>query len=270
MRRFQTFCLAGVAGLALASAASAQSGVAPGARGALPNWSSAAKTGAGASYEAYVDGQYRDGGSTGAVSKVWFSIADGVLTETMYGLIHEAQIKALRFAIVTPEGLAIEGADTTERTDYLHTDAQGRPLSPAYKVTTRDKAGRFEIEKHIFTDPDRNALVLRVTITALSGQATPYLLLEPHIANTGVDDHGAVTADGFHAWEGDTHLVLKPSAPFAQASVGFVGVSDGLTDLKDGKLDWTYASTGETAGNTMMMTIVTATPKGPSRNHVTR
>jgi glucoamylase len=27
------------------------------------------------------------------VSKVWFSIADGVLTETMYGLIHQAQIK---------------------------------------------------------------------------------------------------------------------------------------------------------------------------------
>ena len=36
------------------------------------------------------------------------------------------------------------------------------------------------------------------------------------------------------------------------AGVGFVGASDGLTDLQDGKLDWTYASTGETAGNTLM------------------
>ncbi len=134
-----------------------------------------------------MDGQYRDGGPTGAVSKVWFSIADGVLTETMYGLIHEAQIKALRFAVVTPEGLALEGDDTTAKTEYLHVDAQGRPLSPAYKITTRDKAGRFEIEKRIFTDPDRNALVLRVVITALSGEATPHLLLEPHIANTGVN-----------------------------------------------------------------------------------
>lgn len=252
MRHFRSFCLAGAAGLALASAASAQSGIAPGAPGDLPTWSSAAKTGAGASYEAYVDGQYRDGGPTGAVSKVWFSIADGVLTETMYGLIHEAQIKALRFAVVTPDGLAVEGPDTTERTEYLHTDAQGRSLSPAYKVTTRDKAGRFEIEKRIFTDPDRNALVLRVRITALSGAATPYLLLEPHIANTGVDDRGQVTRDAFHAWEGDTHLVLKPSQAFAAAGVGFVGGSDGLTDLKDGRMDWTYASTGETAGNTMM------------------
>ena len=61
MRHFRSFCLAGAAGLALASAASAQSGIAPGAPGDLPTWSSAAKTGAGASYEAYVDGQYRDG-----------------------------------------------------------------------------------------------------------------------------------------------------------------------------------------------------------------
>jgi hypothetical protein len=38
----------------------------------------------------------------------------------------------------------------------------------------------------------------------------------------------------------------------ASAGVGFVGVSDGLTDLRDGKLDWTYASTGDQAGNTMM------------------
>lgn len=251
MRILKTLCLSGAAGLALASAAAAQS-VAPGAPGDPPTWSSAAKTGAGASYEAYIDGQYRDGGRTGAVSRVWYSIADGVLTETMYGLIHEAQIKALRFALVTPDGLSLEGDDTTAKTEYIDVDDQGRPLAPAYRITTRDAAGRYEIVKRIYSDPDRNALVLRVSITALSGEVTPYLLLEPHINNTGIDDRGEATADGFHAWEGDTHLFLKPSAPFRAASVGFVGVSDGLTDLKDGKLDWTYASTGETAGNTMM------------------
>ncbi|KAK0329408.1 hypothetical protein LTR94_036956, partial [Friedmanniomyces endolithicus] len=90
-------------------------------------------TGAGSSYEAYVDGQYRDGGPTGAVSKVWYSIADGVLTETMYGLIHEAQIKALRFAVVTPDGVSIEGDDTTARTEYIDVDDQGRPMAPAYQ-----------------------------------------------------------------------------------------------------------------------------------------
>lgn len=264
MRIFQTL-LAGAAAAALALPAAAQS-VAPGAPGDTPTWVNAAKTGAGSSYEAYVDGQYRDGGPTGDVSRVWFSIADGVLTETMYGLIHEAQIRQMRFAVVTESGLSVEGTDTTSRTEYLHVDAQGRPLSPAYRIITTDRQGRYEIEKRIYTDPDNQSLVVRVTIKALTGEVTPYLLLEPHIANTGVGDIGSVTVGRFgddgdvqvrhggamFASEGDTHLALETDRPFVAASAGFVGVSDGLTDLADGRLDHRYDSTGDQGGNIML------------------
>ncbi len=258
--------LTGVAALALAAPAAAQ--IAPGAPGEAPTWVNAAKTGAGASYEAYVDGQYRDGGPTGDVSRVWFSIADGVLTETMYGLIHEAQIRQMRFAVVTEDGLSVEGTDTTHRTEYLHTDAEGRPLSPAYRVITTDKAGRYEIEKRIFTDPDGQVLVVRTTIRALRGDITPYLLLEPHMANTGVGDEGDAilgglipmegrrdpvrVGSGLYASEGDVHLALRSSEPFTATSVGFVGVSDGLTDLADGDLDHTYVTSGREPGNIML------------------
>ncbi len=240
--------------------------VAPGAPGDQPTWVNAAKTGAGASYEAYVDGQYRDGGRTGTVSRVWFSLADGVLTETMYGLIHEAQIKQLRFAVVVGDEVFIEGRDTVSRTEYLNTDARGRPLSPAYRVVTTDRGGRFEIEKQIYTDPDRQALVVRTSIRALRGDIVPYLLLEPHMANTGVGDSGDAVAVGrpvvdgvqveepgaLYAYEGDTHLVLQADRSFAAASVGFVGASDGLTDLADGRLDHVYRSTGDASGNIML------------------
>jgi glucoamylase len=224
--------------------------VAPGAPGAATTWSSAAKTGVGASYEAYVDGQYRDGGPTGTVSRVWFSLADGVLTETMYGLIHEAQIKALRFAVVSGGRLGVEGTDTVSRTEYLHTDARGRPLSPAYRVVTESADDAFEIEKRVFTDPDRNALILRVTITAgPHGPVTPYLILEPHMANTGGGDRAQATVTGLHASEGDVHLTLRPGQPFEAASAGFLGASDGLTDLQaNGRLTHAYASTGDTPG----------------------
>src|SRR5688572_18961660 len=69
----------------LATAAVADSGTP--AANPTPTWGYAAKTGIGTSYEAYENGTYRDGGRTGALSKVWFSLAGGVLTETMYGLI---------------------------------------------------------------------------------------------------------------------------------------------------------------------------------------
>jgi glucoamylase len=263
MRRLTSILMAGSAALALGACASMGGAeeavtppivqaVAPGAPGDQPTWVNAAKTGAGASYEAYVNGRYADGGPTGAVSKVWFSLADGVLTETMYGLIHEAQIKQLRFAVATDSGLAVEGADTTDRTEYLHTDAQGRPLSPAYRITTTDRNGRFAIEKRVFTDPDRQALMLRVTVRALSSDVTPWLLLEPHVANTGVGDRGEATPEALHAFEGDTHLILRPSAPFETASAGFVGASDALADLADGDLDIAYRSTGDQGGNIML------------------
>ena len=252
----KSLILASVAALALCSApalAQDQARIAPGAPGDAPTWVNAAKTGAGASYEAYVDGRYADGGPTGDVSRVWFSLADGVLTETMYGLIHEAQIKQLRFAVVTETGLSVEGTDTTSRTEYLHTDANGRPLSPAYRVITTDKQGRYEIEKRIYTDPDQQSLVVRTTFKAMRGEITPYLLLEPHIANTGVNDLGQASLDRLHAYEGSTHLVLRSDAPFEMATVGFVGASDALTDLKaHARIDNTYASTGADAGNLML------------------
>ncbi|MBJ7446932.1 MAG: glucan 1,4-alpha-glucosidase [Brevundimonas sp.] len=251
----KSLILASVAALALCTApalAQDQARIAPGAPGDAPTWVNAAKTGAGASYEAYVDGRYADGGPTGDVSRVWFSLADGVLTETMYGLIHEAQIKQLRFAVVTETGLSVEGTDTTSRTEYLHTDANGRPLSPAYRVITTDNQGRYEIEKRIYTDPDSQSLVVRTNIKAMAGRITPYLLLEPHMANTGVGDEAIAFNDYLFSSEGDANLVLLPDKPFQVVSAGFMGTSDGLTDLRDGRLDDVYFSTGEQRGNTML------------------
>ena len=215
--------------LALASAAMLVAGA---AHAAPTTWAYSAKTGVGASYEAYVDGAYKAGDKTGAVSKVWFSIADGVLTETMYGLIHEAQIKQMRFAVQTATGLAVEGADTTSKTEYLHVDAAGRPLSPAYKITTTDRQGRFVIEKRIFTDPDRNSLFVRATVKVLKGPVTPTLVLEPHMANTGGGDTGAASATALTAHEGKAFLSLKGAKPFAKASASVLKDGDALLGLK--------------------------------------
>lgn len=237
MRCLKILALTSVAA-ALASPACAESPT---------TWAYAAKTGVGASYEAYVDGAYKDGGATGPVSKVWFSIADGTLTETMYGLIHEAQIKQLRIAVKTATGLAVEGADTTAKTEYLHVDAAGRPLSPAYKVTTTDKQGRFVIEKRIFTDPDRNALFVRVTVRALKGPVTPFLVLEPHMANTGGGDAGAASNTALTANEGKAFLSLKGAKPFVAATVSDLQDNDALVPLKGARLAGA-ASTGDKRG----------------------
>lgn len=227
-----------------------QAGVAPGAPGQTSVWSYSGKTGIGTSYESYTQGSYQDTGSTGTISKVWFSIAQGVLTETMYGLIHEAQLQELQLVIKGSDFLDEEKTDTVSTIDYLDKDAQGRPTSLAYKIVNRDKEGKYEIEKHIFTDPDSQALMMRVQFHALADGITPYIVINPAIANTGSNDTGVITDNTWTATEGNTSMSVKTTAPVVQSSVGFEGVSDGLTQLKKaGALNGIYTSSGKDAGN---------------------
>jgi len=115
----------------------AEPSVAPGAPGQPPVWAYSGKTGIGSSYEQYVDGAYRTNEVTGNVSKVWFSLAQGIVTETMFGLIHQAQIKDMQVVMVGKDFADTEQHDMVSEISYLFTDKQGRPLSPAYKIVGR-------------------------------------------------------------------------------------------------------------------------------------
>lgn len=222
---------------------------APGAPGANATWSYAGKTGIGTAYEQYQAGQYQDQAATGTVSKVWFSLAQGVLTETMAGLIHEAQLRELQLLIQGKDFVDEEKLATDSSIDYLHKDAAGRPLSLAYRVSNKAKNGQYQIEKQYFTDPDSQSMVVRTTVTALADDLKIYSYLDTALANTGSGDQAVYQNDMLHAVDGNAALTLLTVPAPAQASVGFVGVSDGLTELRQqGRLSG-YHSTGEQAGN---------------------
>ncbi len=237
--------------------------VAPGAPGAAAHWSYSGKTGIGTSYEQYTQGKYADTGSSGKISKVWFSLAQGILTETMFGLIHEAQIQEAQLYVKGDGFLHQEKLDTTSHVDYLHKDAQGRPLSLAYKIVNRDTQGRYEIEKHIFTDPDTNSLMLKIIFRAQADNLTPYFYINPNMANTGPGDSAWSEKNTWFAADGKTLLAIKTDAPVSKSSVGFEGVSDGLKDLVDaGKLNHSYSHTGKVTGNVAMTLQLPSMKKG--------
>jgi glucoamylase len=245
-------------GLALPVGA-APAGHSPGAPGTAPTWSYAGKTGIGGSYEAYAKDGFQDGGSTGPVSRLWFSLAQGAITETMYGLIHEAQLRLLEIGVKGDGFSHLETRDMESRIDYLHKDEQGHPLSLAYRIVNRDPQGRYEIEKRIFADPDRETLFVRVTVRALTAAILPMVLADPQLSGTGADDYAKVDGAELRAWDARTHLVLKADKPFLQRSVGFMGVSDGwtmlakgspfLADGPTGTQAQGYATTGDRPGN---------------------
>lgn len=227
---------------------------APGAPGVEPFWAYSGKTGIGTSFEQYQDGQYSDSAATGTVSKVWFSIAKGMITETMFGLIHQAQIKDMQFIVVGKDFTVTEADDLDVTIDYLYKDDKGRPLSLAYKVTSKDKQGRFSLEKHIFTDPDGQTLFVRSIFNTQLEGVKAFVTVNPYINNNGLDDFAKTTEQGVVAWQDDNYLTLQSAQPLKQTSVGFTGVSDGLSQLKTTQqLTQIYKNTGEQSGNVSLL-----------------
>ncbi|WP_430282974.1 glycoside hydrolase family 15 protein [Pseudoalteromonas ruthenica] len=243
--------LATVAGCNSA-APTANSDSAPGAPGDKPFWAYSGKTGIGTSYEAYQQGRYDDNSATGTVSKVWFSLAKGMITETMFGLIHQAQIRDMQFIVSGADFVVAESDGLSNRVEYLDVDPQGRPTSLAYRVTSEDSQGRFRIIKDIFTDPDAQSLMVRVRFQANEPGLRAHVQVNPYVNNDGVDDRAKVADDALIAYSGAHYLSLQSAKGLSDGSVGFVGQSDRYSQLKARGEFTRYQSTGEQAGNVAM------------------
>ena len=243
--------LATVAGCNSA-APTANSDSAPGAPGDKPFWAYSGKTGIGTSYEAYQQGRYDDNSATGTVSKVWFSLAKGMITETMFGLIHQAQIRDMQFIVSGADFVVAESDGLSNRVEYLDVDPQGRPTSLAYRVTSEDSQGRFRIIKDIFTDPDAQSLMVRVRFQANEPGLRAHVQVNPYVNNDGVDDRAKVADDALIAYSGGHYLSLQSAKGLNDGSVGFVGQSDRYSQLKARGEFTRYQSTGEQAGNVAM------------------
>ena len=230
--------------------------VAPGAPGDAPFWSYSGKTGIGTSYEAYDKGNYNGLSETGTVSKVWFSLAKGMITETMFGLIHQAQIRDMQFIVAGDDFVVAESDELENTVEYLATDEQGRPQSLAYRITSVDSEGRFKIIKDVFTDPDAQSLMVRVRFESDLPNLKAYVQVNPYINNDGVDDSAVVSNNALVAYSDDHYLTLQAASGLANGSVGFFGESDMLTQLRSEDGATRYMSTGEQKGNVTMSAML--------------
>lgn len=214
---------------------------APGAPGKRSTWSPGQKSFVGTSQS--------------AESRVYFSGQRGAVSEVFYPTLDAVQTVALELLVGDAAGTYV---DREQQQDYLVTRPDPRSL--LWRVDTGNPAHGWRMSKRIFTDPARNALVLRVTFWALEGRKTSdyrlYLRHDPALDNSGADDTSrSVTDHGrtlLVASQGQRASALGVSRPWLlqagapQVSHGFVGVSDGLTDLlggaADARMDWTYDS----------------------------
>lgn len=216
--------------------------LAPGAPGAQATWSNAQKVAIGTSYEAYdSSGNFSDASPTAPISRVWFSLTEDRITEVMWGLIHEAQIREIQFLMVGPDGIL----KPSERELVLFGGA--RPGAPATGLAFYYDVIDRAVQVTTFTDPDRDTLVIKSDLLEpLPEGYRLFAYIDPALGNTGSADRSSVVNGGLHAHEGNAHLYARlSSAAPEQISTGYVGVSDGMADLADGALDQTYVSASE-------------------------
>lgn len=195
--------------------------IAFGSPGIQPRWTRGAKDAIGTAYA--------------AASRVWFTLAQGTLTEIYYPTVDRPQVRDLQFMFT--DGATFfcgERRDCESSTSALSAEALG------FSIQTADRHGRFRCHKQVITDPHLSCVLLqaKVEASAAVGHALrTFVLCAPHLGGIGGHNDAEVAevagrtlllANRDGIW-----LALGCSAALAHASVGYVGTSDGWTDLAE-------------------------------------
>ncbi len=184
-------------------------------------------------------------------SHVWFTIWHGALTEVYYPTVDRPQLRDMEFLFANQDGLFLE-----EKRDLQH-QTERMEDSQGYKVSSHDKQGRFSLVKEIITEPSRACVLLHTKLQGddrfLQGLRT-YVLCNPHLEVGGSgNDAFVVEVSGRNllvAEKNKRWLVLGASSRFCRLSCGYVGYSDGYTDISkhhEMKFEFDQAKAGNIA-----------------------
>jgi glucoamylase len=178
-------------------------------------------------------------------SRVWYTLANGVITEVYYPTIDTPQIRDIQYLVSDGETFFHdERRNMRTQLSCLETEALG------FEVTNRDAEGRYSIEKQIIGDPHLSCLLIHTRFNIApewQGRLHLYVLCAPHLQIGGMHNNGEVVeARGrrfLMAYRDNVYLAIAAGLPFSRLSCGYVGVNDGWTDLAHNfHMDWTYDS----------------------------
>lgn len=197
--------------------------------GIPPAWSSSSKDGVGTAYA--------------TSSRVWFSLARGILTEIYYPTIDRPQIRDAQFLISDGETFFHE-----EKRDLATEVTRLEAQTLGYRTTSQDSQGRYRLIKEVISDPHQSCVLVNAKFVVppeWQGKLQLYFLLAPHL-EVGGSGNSAQKFDvaGRHilvAWKNNTYLAMGCDRGFRRSSCGFVGFSDGWQDLNENfKMDYEF------------------------------
>jgi glucoamylase len=196
--------------------------------GILPSWTHGDKDGAGTAYA--------------ASSRVWFTLWNGILTEVYYPTVDRPQTRDLQFLVTDGKSFFHE-----ERR-HLRSRTETIPPALGYRITNTDPEGRYAIEKEIIADPHLPCVLQRTRLMGdpvFLSHLQLYVLCAPHLDIGGAGNNAyvleAAGRELLTAEKRGTCLSLAATVPFSRLSCGYVGQSDGWTDLAGNfRMDWQF------------------------------
>ncbi len=248
--------LAGTAVLALAAASlsaapsASAATIAPGGPGAVSHFDLARKDCVGT--------------ARSTSSKVWFTVAGGVLSDVYYPTVDNTEVETLQYIVTDGSTFTdLQARDTTYSVQALD------PSGMSCRVTSTANNGKYRLITDYVTDTARASVVMHTRLVPIQGNGKNlalYVRFDPTVNGNGGGGTGNGGADSATIDTSTGHPVpvasdtntatnatnrdyaqpvfaaLRANLPFKVVSSGFVGAaSDGLTQLDaDHALATTY------------------------------
>ena len=149
------------------------------------------------------------GTAENTTSKVWFTIANGVLSDVYYPTNDNTNVETLQYVVTDGSTFAdIQTRDTTYTVELL--DAQALDC----RVTVTAKSGKYRIITDYLTDPANNTVVMHAKFQPLVGDLSSYqlyVIYNPSINGNGGGGSGNGGGDSGTVDTSSGHNVLIAS-----------------------------------------------------------
>jgi glucoamylase len=212
--------------------------------------------------ESYFDLARKDcvGTARNATSKVWFTVADGVLSDVYWPTVDATNVHTLQYLVT--DGHSFTDLQTRDMSYRVLPD----PTGMACTVVASDATHHYRIVTTYLADPSRDAVLMRTHFQG-PGADQLYVRLDPLAGGTGgggsqnagpnsatlatvagqpvpVASNPNTTTDALNRnYAVPTFEALEASGGFSSASVGYAAsASDGLTMLDGSHQLTSYAS----------------------------
>jgi glucoamylase len=193
-----------------------------GAPGMEPRWTHGNKDGIGTAYS--------------ASSKIWYTLFGGIVTEVYSPTVDRPQVRDIQYLITDGKSFFAE-----EMRDLKSSVKRLSDHTLGFGCTNTDPGGRYSISKEVITDPYLPCLLQHTSLTGpdegFLKTLQLFVLCAPHLQVGGGGNSGYVTnVNGLRilmACKEGVWLAMLATVPFSRTSCGYVGRSDGWTDLHE-------------------------------------